>query len=256
MSNYHKDYTYWSKSLLSKFLESPKRAFIYMNSEFNSDTKAMNFGRAYHSYIEGVDDFVVIDEEKRPDFTKGMTANVNKEWLKKIKESSDTVISKEEYCQIVDMVETLKYNSVFCKMCGEQKNEEVFKAVINGFKLKCKPDRILTKQCLIVDWKTCESVNERKIKYAINDYNYDMQSAIYSDIMFALTGVKHNFLFMFQEKTAPYEVLPVLVRHTSDVMEQGRQKYLEACKRAKESFETGIYKTVSEFYENQILELL
>lgn len=256
MSEYHNDREYLSKSILSKFLESPLKAKFYMESEIKIDSKAMNFGRAYHSFIEGVKDFVVIDEENRPDKTKGMTANLNKEWLKQLKSSAETVITVEEYDQIKNMVYQLQSTDIFKKMCGEQKNEEVYKTVLNSFKVKCKPDRILTSQCLIIDWKTCESINERKIKYAMNDYSYDMQSALYSDILESLTGVKHNFLFMFQEKTAPYEVLPVLVRHSSLTMEQGREKYVEACKRAKESNETGIYKTASSYLPNEILELL
>ena len=257
MSNYHKDYTYWSKSLLSKFLKSPKIAKMHIDSVEKKDSKAMAFGRAYHSYIDGKEnEFFVLNECERPDTTKGMTAKVNIEWKNKIFAENETVITVEEFEQIKEMRTELYCNNIMCKLLGSQTNEEVFKAEINGFKVKCKPDRLQKDQALIIDWKTIDEISERKIRYAINDYDYDMQCALYADILEAITVIKHNFIFVFQAKTAPYEVLPVLIRNGSTVMQNGREKYLRACKIAKEAFETNVFKGVSTFYENGIWELI
>jgi len=253
--NYHKDFTHWSKSFLSQFLKSPLAAKIYMNAE-HIDSSAMNFGRAYHLTIEGIN-VPVYDFNSRPDTRYSMTAKKNAEWLKEMKKEYETIVSDEEMAIIDKMISVLKSNETYKKIATfKPKQEEPFTTKINGiYPVKCKPDAICEHSALIVDWKTIDSIEDWNIYLNVRKYNYDMQAALYCDILKEITGVKHNFLFMFQEKSEPYDVLPVLVRHNSETYERGQNKYMVCCERAKNAFDNDNWEGAASKFDNGILEL-
>ena len=253
--NYHKDFTFWSKSLLQNFLKSPLNAKIYMEAE-KQDTPAMNFGRAYHMAIENVN-VPVYKFDDRPDTRYSMAAQKNAAWLEEMKNNHETIVSDEEMAVINDMISILKKNETYQKINSfKPKQEEPFRTKLKGiYPVKCKPDAICSESALIVDWKTIDSVDERNIYKNLRAYHYDMQAALYCDILREITGVKHNFLFMFQEKAAPYDVLPVLVRHNSETFLRGQSKYLKCCEMAKKSFDTGLWPGSASKFDNGILEL-
>jgi hypothetical protein len=60
-------------------------------------------------------------------------------------------------------------------------------------------------------------------------------------------------MFIFQEKTAPYDVLPVLVQWDSDTMNEGRNKWRNYYIKARKCFETGIWPGVSSKFPEQCL---
>lgn len=253
--NYHDDHSAFSKSFLTYFLKSPLAAKTFLDGE-RKDTAAMNFGRAYHSIVAGFEDYKVYDESERPNQKFGMAAQANVAWLEEMKKECETCISKTEFEQILDMKVKLMENEITNKIIGLKHLKEVaYKATIDGVNYKCKPDAIVMESALIVDWKTIDSVDEWNVRKNIRNYHYDMQVALYCDILKEQTGIAHNFLFVFQEKEKPYDVLPVLVRHTSETYMSGRVKYKECGAAAKKAFETGIWPGAASKYNDNMLEL-
>ena len=261
---YHNDYQYLSKSFLAKFELSPLHAYHYMTSEVKKDTPAMQFGRVYHSVIAG-EKYAIIDEAQRPEPDKTFASKLNKEWKESIIQTAKNqkldIVSAEDHIEIMGMIDILRANEIVQKINAfELRQEETFKAEVNGRKLKCKPDGLQigrgeNKANLIIDWKTCQTIAPRSIMYDFPKYGYDVQAAVYCDVISKLHGGESNMLFIFQEKDAPYDVLPVLVNADSETMQYGREKYQRYYDKAMECFDSGVWPGVASHYHEKILVL-
>lgn len=58
----------------------------------------------------------------------------------------------------------------------------------------------------IADFKTCASADTSSLSRAVANFRYHQQDAWYSDGIYAITGEYLPFVFIFQEKDAPYLV--------------------------------------------------
>lgn len=58
----------------------------------------------------------------------------------------------------------------------------------------------------IYDFKTCENASPDACQKAVLNYGYDVQAEHYRQVWRAATGEDRTFRFIFQEKTAPFEV--------------------------------------------------
>jgi hypothetical protein len=262
--SYHMDFEYLSKSFLMKLDISPLHAYHYMTAEVKKDTPAMKFGRCYHAAIAG-EKYAIIDESQRPEQDKTMASNANKAWKREIEERAQLekldIITADEHLEIMSMIEAIEANEIVRKINAfELKQEEVFKAEVNGRKLKCKPDglqigRGKDKENLIIDWKTCTDIHPKNIMWDVPKYGYDVQAALYCDVISAIHGGESNMLFIFQEKSAPYDVLPVLVKQDSDSMTYGRDRYQRYYDKARECMTTGEWPGVASNYSEKIMIL-
>jgi len=260
MKDYHKDFEFLSKSFLTKFQLSPLHAYHYMTAE-QTDTDAMRFGRAYHAIIaDQMDEVVIFDPVERPEPDKNFGSKLNKQWKEEIFSIPDKdIISMEEYLIIKKMIAQLQLNEMVQQIHAfELVQEEAFRTVIDTYKVKCKPDGLQigrgeNKENLIIDWKTCTSVHPDKIRYDIVKYGYDVQAALYSDIITEIHGNESNFMFIFQEKTEPYDVLPVIIPSESEVMYDGRNKWRNYAIQARKCFDSGVWPGVAGGFMNNCL---
>ena len=262
MKDYHNDYEYLSKSFLTKFELSPAHAYHYMTSD-KTDSEAMCFGRVYHAMIAGqTDEFIVFDPENRPELDKTFGSKLNKQWKDDFYKSADVdIVSIDDYNQISFMITKLQNNDIVQQINAfSLVQEEAFRAVVDTYKIKCKPDglqlaRGAKKENLIIDWKTCQSIHPDKIRYDIVKYGYDVQAAMYSEIISAIHSHESNFMFIFQEKSEPYDVLPVLVTHDSTTMREGKNKWRNYYIQARECFEKNSWPGVANRYDAKCLIL-
>jgi hypothetical protein len=259
--SYHKDFEYLSKSFLTKFSLSPLHAFEYMTAE-KKDSEAMRFGRVYHAVIAGLnDEYCIFDPELRPEPDKTFASTLNKTWKAEIEANYNDVISKEDHDEILTMLSRLKENEIVKKINAfSLLQEEPFRAVVEGRKIKCKPDglqihRGKNNENLIIDWKTCTSIHPDSITREVVKYGYDVQAAMYCDIISEINGGETNMLFIFQEKSAPYDVLPVLVNACSYTMEAGRAKYQKYYDEAVQCFASGVWPGIASKYMDKCLIL-
>ena len=270
MKNYHNSFDYLSKSFLFNFEQSPLAAYMYMTGE-KKDTDGMRFGRLYHSIIAGdTDSYVLLDETKRPEPEKTFASKANKLWKNGIidnaRMNNKDIISLDEYNQILEMIERLRSDETVQRVNAfDLVQEEAFKADIKEgditYKVKCKPDGLQigrgeNNANLVIDWKTCASVAPGKVRYDFVKFGYDVQAALYSDIISSLNGyTETNFLFVFQEKTEPYDALPVLVKWDSESMKEGRNKWRNYYMQARECFDSGIWPGVASKFDEGVLIL-
>jgi len=261
MTDYHKDYEYYSKSFLMQFEKSPLAAFTYMNTE-RVPTDAIIFGQAYHAVIDGTFKDSFVSDKEIFDTIGGKSprsTNAYKEW---VAEQTKQIIQFPDIEILKQMILQLKENEVVKRINAFELVQEMpFYAEISGYKVKCKPDglqigRGKNGENLVIDWKTTDDLSEYSIKRSIFKYGYDVQAALYCEIIAKLNNdVETNMLFIFQDKNAPYDVLPVLVKWDSEIMQFGRDKWRTYAQKADECFKSGIWPGVASKYSENLLIL-
>lgn len=253
-TNYHKDQTYFTRSYLADFLKSPLHALTNLNAE-ETTTPALLFGQGYHALLAGLfhQDFFVLDEAMRPEPTMTFASIKNKEWKSKILAGAQKVLMLEDYKKM-ELMLAMMHKSEYVKRMNafEYRQEIAILAEIEGYKVKCKPDCIITERSLLVDWKTTIElpVNEYQAERIIRKWNLHFQAAFYTEI----TGMDH-MLFFFQEKGEPFDVVPVLIQKNSTLMQEGRDLWRYCAKMATECRKTGIYPGIAGQLTNNCLTL-
>ena len=80
----------------------------------------------------------------------------------------------------------------------------------------------------LIDFKTTEDASPEACRRSVEGYGYDLQMAHYLAVWEAATGEKRDFLFVFQEKAAPFEVgiVRLLAKpgHSEDWLEDATEK--------------------------------
>lgn len=79
----------------------------------------------------------------------------------------------------------------------------------HGIWCRARPDFLPRAGRIIADYKTTVSAEPAYLRRAVRNYGYDQQAAWYLAGLRALGFVDPQFLFVFQEKTAPYLITPV-----------------------------------------------
>ena len=206
-----------------------------MHFKFNLDhpkeqTEAMLFGSALHKYILETEDFTKEYAVAPP---VDRRTKEGKEEYKKFIESSEglTVITLEQFNQIVDMSAVLINDSSVYDLILGSEHEKVFTTVDEetGIPVKVKADMIYrdknTGIVTIIDYKTTQSCEERAFLSSAKTYGYQFQAGMYAEIIEANLLEKCNFMFIAQEKTEPYAYR--IFYCTKEWVDAGRRKYHE-----------------------------
>ena len=119
---YHSNKEYLSSSFIAKFELSALHAIQQIET-----TEAMRIGSIYHSLIEGINDFIVLDINDRPEPAKTMTSKANQRWKKEITNGDITWCTSDQFDEISKMVEALKQNHHAKKLLETSK--EKFKEI-------------------------------------------------------------------------------------------------------------------------------
>jgi hypothetical protein len=92
---------------------------------------------------------------------------------------------------------------------------------------------------IVVDFKTCASANPRRLPSVAHDFGYHLQEANYRDVAEGVGLDVADFVFVFQEKTAPY--LVTVARLDPEFVALGRARCAEALERYRDCTQTGIW---------------
>lgn len=217
-------------SRFKAFSDSPLH---YLKFSQKEDTPAMRSGRMIHKAIleqdEFFDDYVI-----RPDGLGAKNTKAYKAWWSDQDQSKEP-ITEAEFQQCAEMYEAImsSYVSKYLTTNGLAETSVIWNhECTNGYRIKCKGrlDYLVmqdSKVDLIVDYKTCASASESKVMRSMRDYKYYLQEQHYvSGYEKAWHGDRTaRILFLFQEKTAPYDVCAVMVDDES--FEDGRVIYRE-----------------------------
>ena len=103
---------------------------------------------------------------------------------------------------------------------------------------KARFDRWLTRTGCVLDIKTTESTQPKKIRSKVSDYGYHIQAAWYlRAARYGLGCETPEFLFVFVESTPPHDV--VIAPLAPEAIEQGWAECCEAAMKRKRWRDTG-----------------
>lgn len=202
-------------SKLKAFSESPLH---YAKYEFNEDTTALAFGRAAHSYNLEPETFY----DNYCIMPNGMRRGTKAYKVFKSEHLNRTELTEKDFSKIIAMNEALlnSYAKDYFEAPGLieaslfWEHEAYPESPDYPFRIHCKGrlDKLLDDGETIVDYKTCTDVSLKAITNQMRTYKYWLQQAHY------VKGFKKIFpdrnpqmVFIFQEKTAPYDVAVVTI---------------------------------------------
>lgn len=198
-----------AKILLSK---SPRHAW-HASPRLNPDWQPVNkktfdIGRAAHRAILGCgDDYAAIPDDLLASNGAAST-KAAKEWSADCRDAGRTPLKSDECDQIEAMrivahARLLEYGIVL----DPARSELAAVAQIEGIYCRAMLDNVPEPETRpILDFKTCEDASPEACLKAILNYGYDVQAEHYRAVWKAATGQDRPFVFIFQEKSAPYEV--------------------------------------------------
>ncbi len=108
-----------------------------------------------------------------------------------------------------------------------------------GLECKCRPDKHIQSQSLLVDVKTAPSL--AKFCYSVDDYRYHVQDAWYCDGVSRFYDSPVRMEFLVIQKTVEIGRYPVMVvKLPPEAIEYGRALYREDLNRYAEFLESGV----------------
>ena len=244
--NYYEDKEYISASMIKQALQGSKKQFDYAMQN-NKESEAMLVGSAFHAIMlepETFGDLYAFE----PDVDRRTKAG--KEYIAEWKEEHSRIpnhLSGKHSNMLWDMKDSLNAHPKYKELIKNFKSsikEGINLFEIDGIKCKAKVDYYDPIQNIIIDIKTCNSVNLPDIIESIDKYMYGVQAAFYLDALNA-----DAFYFAFITKKKPYDVLIV--------------KYGVSLEKDREAYKLGM-KNIQRFNEepensyamfNEIIEL-
>lgn len=234
-----------SKSTLCKMAVNPQY-YKWCLDNPQPPTDDLIFGSAFHKLVLEPEDFdkefaVMLDRDKR---TKEGKAFYN-EFIARCAKNGQQVITQSDFttmCAMRDSIMQNKYAVALLK--GQHEQSMYWVDSFTQIECKCRPDcyKRLKDRVIITDLKSCRSADMKAIEKDVVQYAYDLQTYMYSQ------GVSENlkvpmenidFLFVFVEKKAPYQVN--IVQANQFVRQRGENLFREYIGTLKYCRESGNY---------------
>lgn len=218
-----------SRSELFKIAKSPLH-FKYAIENPEPPSSALTFGAACHKYVLERDLF---DAEYAiaPQCDRRTKAGkeVYETFLSELK--GKEVVSQDDYNTIVDMAEAIRANKEAAELLyadGAKYEQSFFWTDdLTGEAVKCRPDCLteLNGKKYIVDYKTTDSCEDGHFERSCRKYGYKLQAGMYREGVFQNTLDDYGFIFIAQEKKAPYAVRVYIC--TEEFIGEGYDQYRE-----------------------------
>ena len=230
-----------SSSDLKRMMKSMATWKYYKDHPDDSDTEALQFGRAYHKMMLEPDDFdneFIVSPKFDRRTKEGKAAY--EEFLKKAE--GKEVINEETYQKLLEMQIAL-YNTPFVKLLikGEHEKSFFWTDAETGIKCKCRPDSFgqVKEQYVCIDLKTTKDAETDHFMRDAIKLGYDIQAYHYCQGLEDTYKKPFKFIFIAQEKTAPY--LVNVLEADEYFMKSGKELRDSLFKKYKKALETGVY---------------
>lgn len=206
-------------------------------------TPVLLFGSAAHKYIlepeSWGDEYCIAPKIDRrtnagkEEYEKFMTENAGK-----------VMVSKDYMEDITGMAEAMGRNRLGAEMlAGEHERPFFWTDAETGEECKCKVDtlKMVDGKYVVVDYKTTSNAQTDRFNSSIFKYGYHVQAAMYTEGVRIALGLDYRpgFVFVAQEKTAPYAVNVIEVGE--DVMNYGDAEYHRLLNKYHECKEVDIW---------------
>lgn len=229
-----------SASGLKTVLDCP--AIYWATSPYNpkryppKDTKPFAIGRAAHSLVLGEPEFhahFVISPYAE------FRTNEAKDWRDS---QAKTILKAPEFDTVLAMAEAQRSNPhvMHAFEFGKPEMSIIWKDEETGIWLRSRPDYLPDDpaQRFIVDYKSCVSIEPRKLSADAWDYGYHLQAALQFDAVQTVMGVNPlGVAHVVQEKTPPY--LADIRMFQEEQLEYGRKLYRKALRRFADCMASG-----------------
>ena len=226
---------------MKKIAKSPAH-FRYYKDNPQEDTPALLFGRAAHKYVLETYDFY--NEFAVAPLCDRRTKDGKSTYEMFLKESEGKdVITLEQFEQINAMRNAAYATPFVSKLLTNGEKELSFWGVDEetGLTIKVRPDCIteLNGQHILIDFKTCSDAENMKFCRDSIKFNYDLQLAMYRDVLRQNTGHDYTVVIIAQEKTPPYATN--VFQLSENYLKTGEEVYKEMLKVYKECEENGVW---------------
>lgn len=204
IEEYHARDGYISKSTLCDILDTPY-TYKYYQDNPKPEKDHLNVGNAVHTLALEPhlfkDKFFILPEGQRRD--KRMQT-----YKDLLTEAGDrSILTHDDAQEIKIMAKSLAMDTASVMLLmGPGKIETSIYFEYNGFKLKCRPDKMRDND-LIVDVKTAKDVSLRGFNRSALDHCYDVSVALTYEGYKAATGrYPSGYAFVCVQNTAPFMV--------------------------------------------------
>lgn len=196
-----------SRSQLSVLLNQTPLHFHYLETQGGKeDNASFAFGRASHKYILEKDDFfnefaVAPNCDRRTKVGK----QIYQDFVEK--NSDKEIITQDDFETIQAMSEQIDQTPLARQLLtGQVEQSFWWTDEETGEKCKVRPDCITEYdgRKYLVDYKTTDSCQDGHFERSVRKYGYKFQSAMYREGYFNNTFEDVGFIFVAQEKKAPY----------------------------------------------------
>lgn len=217
-----------SRSELFTLLNQTPLHFKYKKEHPSEPTNALIFGAAAHKYILEEDDF--FNEFAVAPVVDRRTKEGKEIYNRFVCESEGKiVINAEDYGKILEMASAMDENPTAREfLSGEVEQSFFWTDSETGEACKVRPDCLTTVggKKYIVDYKTTDSCADGHFERSAKKYGYKFQAGMYREGMFENTFEDYGFVFVAQEKTAPYAVR--IYKCSDAFMDEGYDQFREA----------------------------
>lgn len=212
-------------------------------------TDAMRFGSAAHIVLlepELIKKEIVV-KPKFPKGGKGVTADVKAENIRLENEffalHGDNWIEQDELDQVMGMCKALRIAGSDAELLlshDEFKTEVSVFGEVDGVPAKCRFDGLILSAGVGFDYKTSRTANPREFIWDARKMGYDLQAAWYIDTMASIGHTIDQFIFLVQEKTAPYLCSVIGFAADGEFVQEGRDKYRAALEKYRAYHDHGV----------------
>lgn len=194
--------------------------------EHPKTSKAFEYGKAAHGKVLGVGAPVVAVPVDLLAVNGAESTNAAKEYRAQAEADGKIVLKLAEIAVIDAMAAALEDHPVARELLSEGRPEVSMAARDPETKilLRGRADWITTYRDVpvCVDYKTTDDANPSEFFWSVRKYDYHMQDPWYRELLDTLTGEAHGFLFIAQEKTAPY--LVSVVQLSNELRSEGHER--------------------------------
>lgn len=245
-----------SYSALSAFLKSPKHYYEYCTNK--ETTPAMKEGQMFHEACLEPEKFkakywVLDDADKCKEIggAKPRSTKVYKEWVlqQELLHKGRERVSKEDYDTFMRMSEALKLNKASGKFMNNLTDtEKPFEINHDEFMIKGKIDGVGENEegLFEIDLKKVADASYKKIRWNIQDMNYDLQGGLYASALKCL-----NYYLIFIDKSCNITV----VKLTEDTLHTGFVKMENALAEFSRCAEENAWSSSYEFYNGGYIKV-
>lgn len=235
--------------------QSPKHAWTAhprLNPDYEpTESKVFDFGRAAHRVVLGAGGGYAVYPPEVLAKNGAASTTAAKEWEAEARAAGLTPIKAADEDRVLAMQAVVQSALMDMGIALDPARSELsVLAEIEGVWCRAMVDNAPVDPIpgiglALIDFKTCEDANPEACVRAVENYGYDLQWRHYVETWKAATGEDRTFLFIFQEKTPPFEVCVVKLLakpgHSADWAETATDKMRAARATWRECLRTNVW---------------